>query len=409
MVATVLIVSNQGSHTEAIPAANEVALQAPADPGPAPFTPSVETQGMTAPAPATSAAQQPGGASPHPGGATSKGGSPATLHSVEGSSAGLYGAQMGKSSCDTERLIGMVSGGDTGRAWASAAGIAQADIPAYLRSLTSAYLRVDTRVTNHSYKSGAVAEYQSVLQAGTAVLVDSHGVPRVRCACGNPLGPPKLMSNAKYTGKAWTGFQPSSLIVVVPAPQPVTEIVLVNVETGGWFARLTGRIEVVDKGVEPPKVLVPGVPPPAPWQPSTPSGSGKTSGPTTSGPTTSSSTTSGSTTSGSTTSGSTTSGSTTSGSTSSGSTTSGSTTSGPTTSGPTTSGATTSSGGPSSSSATTSTGTPPATKSTSSAATATATTGTPTSAVATTTTGKPTVTSTSVASTTISPKTPTAT
>ncbi|MEU9046063.1 MULTISPECIES: DUF6777 domain-containing protein [unclassified Kitasatospora] len=400
-MATVLIVNNQGSHTEAVPAANEVALQAPADPGPDPFTPSVETQGMTASAPATSAAAQqpggatshPGGATSHPGGATSKSSSPAALHSIEGSSAGLYAGTMGKSSCDTERLIGMVSAGDTGRAWASAVGIAQADIPGYLRSLTPTYLRVDARVTNHNYKSGAVVEYQSALQAGTAVLVDSQGVPRVRCACGNPLKPPKLVSNAKYTGKAWAGFQPTTLIVVVPAPQPVTEIILVNVETGGWFSRLTGRIEIVDKPVEPPKgPLVPGVPPPGPWTPSTPSGTATTS------------------TNGATTSGPTTSGSTTSGSTTSGSTTSGSTTSGSTTSGSTTSGSTTSSGGPSSSSATSSTssGTPSETKATSSTSSST-TTGTTTSAGSTTSTSKPTVTSTSAASTTTVPKTPAAT
>lgn len=383
VVATVVIVGNQGSKTEAIPAANEVALQAPADPGPAPFTPSVETQGMTAPAPATSAAQQPGGTT-HPGGATSAGSTSAALHSVEGSSAGLYGGAMGKSSCDTERLIGMVSTGDTGRAWAAGAGIAQADIPGYLRSLTPAYLRVDTRVTNHSYKGGASVEYQSALQAGTAVLVDAQGVPRVRCACGNPLGPPKLMSNAKYTGKAWTGFQPSSLIVVVPAPQPVTAIVLVNIDTGGWFARATGQIRIVDKPVEPPKgPLAPGVPPPAVWKPTTPSGSPA------------SGTASGATTSGATTSGATTSGATTSGSTTSGSTTSGATTSGATTSGSTTSGSTTSSGGPSSSSATTSTGTPSATKSTASTAPSTATT----TATTATTAGKPTTTVTSAATT----------
>ncbi|MBD0690021.1 DUF6777 domain-containing protein [Streptomyces sp. CBMA123] len=347
VVATVLIVSNQGGKHEAVPTANEVALQAPADPGPAPFTPSVETQGVSAPAPAptTTAAQQPGGGP--------KSASPTVLHSVQGASAGLYGGTMNRPSCDTERLIGMVSSGDGGRAWASAAGIEQSAIPSYLRSLTSAYLRVDTRVTNHSYKSGAVVEYQSVLQAGTAVLVDSQGVPRVRCACGNPLKPPVLVSDAKYTGKAWAGFQPSTLIVVVPAPQPVTEIILVNIETGGWFSRLTGRIDVVDKHVGPPQgPLAPGVPPPAPWKPTTPTATASTSGATSSGATPSGATTSGSTTSGSTTSGSTTSGPTTSGSTTSGSTTSGSTTSGSTTSGPTTSGSTTS--GPTTSGSTTS-------------------------------------------------------
>ncbi|MER7667147.1 DUF6777 domain-containing protein [Kitasatospora sp. NPDC096128] len=344
VVATVLVVTNHGGTKEAVPTANEVALQAPADSGPAPFTPSVETRTVSAPAPApTSGAAQPGGAS--------KSGSPAALHSVKGTSAGLYGGTMGKPSCDTERLIGMVSSGDAGRAWASAAGIDQSAIPSYLRSLTSAYLRVDTRITNHGYKSGAVVEYQSVLQAGTAVLVDAQGVPRVRCACGNPLKPAVLVSNAKYTGKVWAGFEPTTLIVVTPAPQPVTEIILVNIETGDWFSRLTGRIEVVDKHVEPPKgPMPPGIPPPAPWMPPKPTA-------TASGPSSGSSS---ATTSGATSSGATSSGATSSGATSSGATSSGATSSGATSSGATSSGATSaaSSGTPSGTSSTTGTSGP---------------------------------------------------
>ncbi|MFF9641331.1 DUF6777 domain-containing protein [Kitasatospora aureofaciens] len=363
VVATVLVVSNQGGKNESVPTANEVALQAPADPGPAPFTPSVETQGMSAPAP-TSAPAQPG--------SPAKGSPTAVLHSVQGSSAGLYGGTMSRPSCDTERLIGMVSSGDTGRAWASAAGIEQSAIPSFLRSLTSAYLRVDTRVTNHSYQSGAVVEYQSVLQAGTAVLVDAQGVPRVRCACGNPLKPPMLVSNAKYTGKAWTGFEPSTLIVVVPAPQPVSEIVLVNVETGGWFARLTGRVDVVDKRVDQPRgPLVPGIPPPAPWKPTGPAATASASGGTSSrsgspttrsgSPTTSRATSSGATSSGATSSGASSSGATSSGATSSGATSSGATSSGatssraPTGTGSASATSSTSSNRPSESTATTST------------------------------------------------------
>ncbi|MFJ1932131.1 DUF6777 domain-containing protein [Kitasatospora sp. NPDC088160] len=311
-VATVLIVNSQGGgHHDTLPAANEVALQAPADPGPDPFTPSVETQGVSAPAPAQ-APQSAQAAQSGPGG-RSTAASPAVIHSVEGSSAGLYGGTMTKPSCDTERLIGMVSSGDAGRAWASAAGVQQSDVPSYLRSLTSAYLRVDTRVTNHNYKSGAVVEYQSALQAGTAVLVDAQGVPRVRCSCGNPLKPPVLVSDAKYTGKAWAGFHPTTLVVVVPAPQPVTEIILVNIETGGWFSRLTGRIDVVDRNVGPPKgPLAPGIPPPGKMTPTTPAGTASTSHSTsgatsasTSGATSGSgsATTSGSTSSGATSSG----------------------------------------------------------------------------------------------------------
>ncbi|MGW3180106.1 DUF6777 domain-containing protein [Kitasatospora sp. NPDC001119] len=414
MVATVLIVNNQGGNHPAVPTANEVALQAPADPGPDPFTPSVETQGVSAPAPGSAVPTPAPTVTPtaqHPGGASSRSGSPTALHSVEGSSAGLYAGSMGKPSCDTERLVRMLSTGDTGRAWASAAGIAQADVPGYLRSLTSAYLRVDTRVTNHTYKSGAVVEYQSALEAGTAVLVDAQGVPRVRCSCGNPLKPPALVSNARYTGKAWAGFQPSTLIIVVPAARPVTEIILVNVETGGWFSRMTGRVEVVDRPAEPPKgPLVPGIPPPGPWTPSTPSATSSTSP--------------GATSPGATSPGTTPPGTPSPGTpTSSGATPSGSTGAGVTSSGPTTPGATspTSSGQPPGTATTTSTpppstvttGTPtqtqtqtptPITRTPSPATTTTAvTTATGTTTATTTTAQAPTATCASTAPSTLPP------
>ncbi|MFF2120064.1 DUF6777 domain-containing protein [Kitasatospora sp. NPDC058184] len=432
MVATVLIVNNQGGNHPAVPTANEVALQAPADPGPDPFTPSVETQGVSAPAPGSAVPTPAPTPAPtvtptaqHPGGASSRSGSPTALHSVEGSSAGLYAGTMGKPSCDTERLVGMLSTGDTGRAWASAAGIAQADVPGYLRSLTSAYLRVDTRVTNHTYKSGAVVEYQSALQAGTAVLVDAQGVPRVRCSCGNPLKPPALVSNARYTGKAWAGFQPSTLIIVVPAARPVTEIILVNVETGGWFSRMTGRVEVVDRPAEPPKgPLVPGIPPPGPWTPSTPSATSSTSPGTTSPGTTSPGATSPGATSPGTTPPGTPSPGTPTSSGATGATPSGSTGAGVTSSGPTTPGATspTSSGQPPGTATTTSTP-PPSTVTTGaptqtqtqtqtptpvtrtpSAATATTAATTATGTTATTTTAQaPTATCASTAPSTLPP------
>ncbi|MFD5088911.1 DUF6777 domain-containing protein [Kitasatospora sp. NPDC058201] len=281
-MATVLIVNNNGGgkQDDAVPTANEVALQSPQDPGPAPFTPSVETEGVQAPAPASTPAQP---ATTRTGGAATTGSTaaattPAGIRSVEGTSSGLYAGTMSKPNCDVEKLVSMTSTGDSGRAWASAQGIDQSENPAYLRSLTPAFLRVDTRVTNHAYKGGAAVGYQSVLQAGTSVLVDAQGVPRVRCGCGNPLKPPTLVSDAKYTGKAWAGFQPSATVVVVPAPKPVTEILLVNVVTGGWFVRVTGQIEIVDRPAQPPRgPLAPGVPPPAPMTPTGPSGSGSSS------------------------------------------------------------------------------------------------------------------------------------
>ncbi|WP_406086672.1 DUF6777 domain-containing protein [Kitasatospora purpeofusca] len=394
VVAAVLIINNNsgggGSNDTTVPTANEVALQGPQDPGPAPFTPSVQTEAVQAPAaaPATATATRTAGAT-----ATASTG----LHNVEGTSAGVYGGTMNKPSCDVERLISITSTGDTGRAWASAQGIEQSAVPGYLRSLTSAYLRVDTRVTNHSYQGGAAVAYQSVLQAGTAVLVDAQGVPRVRCSCGNPLKAPVLVSDAKYVGKPWTGFQPSTLVIVVAAPRPVTEIVLVDIVTGGWFARVTGQVKVVDKEVREPRgPLAPGVPPATSWPSasSSPSQSGSTSASTSSSAPSSGGTSTSGSPSGST------SGSTGPSSGSATASTSGATSSGATSSGAKSSGATSS--GATSSAASTGTSTSASTESASSKPTVTTTpaaTTTTTKTAASTTTAQQPVTATATCAT----------
>jgi hypothetical protein len=55
----------------------------------------------------------------------------------------------------------------------------------------------------------------SVLQAGTAVLVDTFGVPRVRCFCGNPLAPAiELAAEVTVGGTPWPGFDLGNTVVV---------------------------------------------------------------------------------------------------------------------------------------------------------------------------------------------------
>jgi hypothetical protein len=81
----------------------------------------------------------------------------------------------------------------------------------YIDSLTPVLLRSDTRVTNHGFRDGWATPYQAVLQAGTAVLVDNTGVPRARCACGNPLTPPQAVpTTPTYQGTPWPGFTPGT-------------------------------------------------------------------------------------------------------------------------------------------------------------------------------------------------------
>ncbi|MGD3108157.1 DUF6777 domain-containing protein [Streptomyces sp. YGL11-2] len=158
---------------------------------------------------------------------------------VEGSAPGLYGGSRDAASCDVEKQIRYLRANpDKARAFAAVQGRTADTLPAYLRSLTSVQLLADTRVTNHGYKDGRATGYQAVLQAGTAVMVDAYGVPRVRCACGNPLTPPVAIQGApKPVGKPWPGYQPSKEVTVRRAPAPVGSFVLLDPHTGQYFRR----------------------------------------------------------------------------------------------------------------------------------------------------------------------------
>lgn len=96
--------------------------------------------------------------------------------------------------------------------------------------LTEVILQRDTRVTAFR---GGVAPVQAVLQAGSAILVDDYGVPRVRCGGVIPLGPARpVTSSPTYTGAAWAGFDPAALTVVVAAGR-VDTFTLVNLDGPG--------------------------------------------------------------------------------------------------------------------------------------------------------------------------------
>lgn len=95
--------------------------------------------------------------------------------------------------CDREKLVDfLLSHPSQRRAWARVLGIDddRDSVSRYIRSLTPVTLTVDTRVTNHMYVNGRAVPFQSILAAGTAVLIDKYGRPVVRCKCGNPLRPP---------------------------------------------------------------------------------------------------------------------------------------------------------------------------------------------------------------------------
>ncbi|MYY84094.1 MULTISPECIES: DUF6777 domain-containing protein [unclassified Streptomyces] len=210
---------------------SELFMQPAAAQGPDPFTESTaETD--TSPPPVTRSPQ------PSPTGSAT----PQGTRSIPGGTPGLYGGTHNVGSCDIDRQVRFLTA-DQGkaRAFARAAGIEEAAVPDYLRGLTPVVLRADTRVTNHGYRGGSPTSFQSVLQTGTAVLVDDRGLPRVRCACGNPLKPPvAFKSSPRHNGQAWRGYQPTRVVVVTPAPRPIVDITIVNIVNNTWIERKIG-------------------------------------------------------------------------------------------------------------------------------------------------------------------------
>ncbi|MFF3791987.1 DUF6777 domain-containing protein [Streptomyces sp. NPDC001981] len=173
---------------------------------------------------------------------------------VDGSTPGLYGGTRKVASCDVEKQIkALTAEPDKNSAFAGVLGIDPSDVPAYLRALTPVQLRLDTRVTNHGFRDGSATSYQAVLQAGTAVLVDDRGVPRVRCACGNPLlEPVPLKGSTEVKGEPWPGYRSSNVVVVKPAPRVVKKFVMYDPKSGDWFSRDAGDTGGSDKKTKPP-------------------------------------------------------------------------------------------------------------------------------------------------------------
>ena len=213
-VATVLFTAAGSTLTLSQPAAAEVVLEARRTAGANPFMPPV--------------------------GADSDDIQPvATAGTVTGGEPGLYGGRRDGSSCDTGSMVGFLQANpEQGAAWAAVQGIPETEIPNYVGGLTAVALRSDTAVTNHGFRAGRATPFLSVLQSGTAVLVDQFGVPRAKCYCGNPLLPPEpLPSSHQYSGRPWPEFSAQRVAAVRPAPEPVRTFRLVDLITGLPFTR----------------------------------------------------------------------------------------------------------------------------------------------------------------------------
>ncbi|WP_328393268.1 hypothetical protein OHS70_02820 [Streptomyces sp. NBC_00390] len=209
----------------------EVHLQALASPGPAPFTASTATSASVPVLPPVTAVPV----------GTSRAGGP-VLRTLSGSAPGLYSGTQEVGSCDVEKQVRFLDADKAKvRAFAKGAGIQETVVPAFLRGLTPVMLRADTRITAHVFRDGTAVAQQAVMQAGTAVLVDQYGAPRVRCAGGNPLKPPVAAAGAvTVKGTPWQTYRTDQVVVIKPANQVVRSLMIVNNLDNGWIERPTG-------------------------------------------------------------------------------------------------------------------------------------------------------------------------
>lgn len=197
--------------------ATPVRLEATSTPGTNPFMPPVgqDRQNVTPPANA-------GGA-------------------YNGGTPGLYADNGDAPSCDARSLVTNLQA-DTAKAgaWADVLGIEPGTIPRFVASLTPVLLRSDTSVTTHGYQDGHYVAYPAVLQAGSAVFINSYGEPTVKCFNGDPLTKGGTTAQAGYVGPTWTGFRPGAVTVVQPTQTAIQNHTFVNVDNGSPITR-TGK------------------------------------------------------------------------------------------------------------------------------------------------------------------------
>ncbi|MEY9490107.1 hypothetical protein RKD26_005901 [Streptomyces calvus] len=159
----------------------------------------------------------------------------------QGDTPGLYGGTGEAKACDVERLKRYLTeprNGRTARAWAAALDLRTDRIPEFLDGLTPVLLRHDTLVRNHDYKKGKAVPFNALLQAGNAILVDEHGLPAVKCSCGNPLRPfegdeRRISVTFDGANEKWKGYDRDEVVVVRPASRELERIALVDVDRPG--------------------------------------------------------------------------------------------------------------------------------------------------------------------------------
>lgn len=233
LVAVVVIRTGEDEPAAPLPTPDAVRLEPVTYRNPAPFTPSLVT---------TDVRRLPGRVA---GSVTVE--LPAPTGTVTGDTAHLYASTSAQPVCDKAVLAERLRrDGSLAAAWARGSGIDEAGIDGLLASLTPVVLRADTAVTNHIYSSGESSAYQSVLEAGTPVMVDPTGLPRVQCSCGNPLAAPAAERPSRTDGRAWKTYEPARVVSVAPAAAPLPAITTVDLDTSKPATTATGSNVALD-------------------------------------------------------------------------------------------------------------------------------------------------------------------
>lgn len=239
VLAVLLIAIATSCHSK--PSGGELVLTAATEPGANAFMP------PAAPPPPTST-------EPPPTLQSLGDGTAVVTQPLSGDRDGLYGGTANNADVDPDKMVDFL-GANPAQAgafvdalnsdptvyWSGARQLTVADIPIYLHELTPVLLRLDTRITNHGFDGAHPTALQSVFERGTAVLVDAHGVPRVRGLSVNPLtAPVALRGEPKLVGAAWPGYRPGALAEVRPTTADIKSFVLVDVVKGQPFNRPVG-------------------------------------------------------------------------------------------------------------------------------------------------------------------------
>ena len=193
--------------------------------------------------------------------------------SYSGNLPGLYGGTLNYATCNAKQLISFLESDNAkALAWSRTLGIGVSDIRSYVSHLTPVILRTDTRVTNHGYVNGVANPIQAVLQAGTAVFVNSYGQPVVKCYCGNPLTAPIAAAAPVYTGPQWVSFSTTHITIIEKSITVIHVFKLYDPRTRTIFERPAGTDGTSDAppaGSQPTTPTTPAPTQPPPQQPPT--------------------------------------------------------------------------------------------------------------------------------------------